>query len=485
MSGDIEKLKQNNKELRQIVNNSWDGIAIIDKDSVFAYTNTACSPILGFPLEELRHQPFKNFLLEEYVKPFEKLIETVQTDVYSNNMQAICQRKDEQKVHLQITLSTMLNDDFLVLNLKDITKQIADDEIRNNYVISIQTNKDGIITAASNAFCHISSYTKEELEGQNFDINIHQDMPQRLIDEMRSNLSKGLEWSGDIKFKKKDGSDYWVNITRKPMYNKYGDITGYTSLMFDITTEINLAIQKQNLQKEVGRAKEDIKMKDAKLQVMGETLQMISHEWRQPLNIISIQSQKLGLSYMMGENPSSDEASTVLDDIKAKADELSSIIEDFQSFVELKESKKLSNLKEIIEKALYEFDNNKVEVVSNLRKIRDFETYPSQFKKIILNILVNAREAIERENIENGKINIQTYNEDSSRATIKIIDNGGGIKSDLEKIFNPYFSTKDKQHGVGLGLYMSKLITELHLNGQIEAQNKDDGAMFKITIPVK
>merc|ERR1711991_1016955 len=124
---------------------------------------------------------------------------------------------------------------------------------------------------------------------------------------------------------------------------------------------------------------------------------------------------------MMGDIPSSEEATEALDDIKNKADELSSIIEDFQ-------------------------------------------TYPNELKKIITNIIQNSKEAIERENISNGKISIQTYNEDSTRATIKIIDNGGGIKSDMDKIFNPYFSTKDKQHGVGLGLYMCKLIIELHLS---------------------
>ena len=485
MSDDLERLRQNNKELRQIVNNSWDGIAIIGKDSKFIYTNNACSPILGFKPEELKESLFSTLLLEEYKVPFEKLLKKVKEDIYNNNLQVACKRKDEQNVHLQITVTPMLNDDFLVLNLKDITKKISDDEILNNYVISLHTNKEGIIQKASQAFCHISGYNKDELKDQNFAINLHNDMPKKIFEEMVSTLNEGNEWKGDLKFVKKDNNDYWVNLTTKPVYNKYGDITGYTALMFDITTEINLVKQKQSLQKEVGRAKEDIRMKDAKLEVMGETLQMISHEWRQPLNIISIQSQKLGLSYMMGDDPSPDEASVILDDIKGKADELSTIIEDFQSFVEIKESKKPANINEVIEKALSEFEANTIEINSNLRKIKDFESYPSELKKIVLNILQNSKDAIERENISNGKITIQTYNEDSTRATIKIIDNAGGIKSDMDQIFNPYFSTKDKQHGVGLGLYMCKLIIELHLSGQIEASNKDDGAVFKITLPIK
>lgn len=485
MSDDLEKLRQNNKELRQIVNNSWDGIAIIGKDSKFIYTNSACSPILGFAPDELKQKHFSSLLLDTYIEAFEKLLKKVKEDIYSNNLQVVCKRKDGQNVYLHLTVSPMINDDFLVLNLKDITKQISDDEILNNYVISLHTNIDGTIQKASQAFCHISGYAQEELKDQNFAMNLHEDMPKKIFEEMVTTLNNGEQWRGDLKFIKKDKNDYWVNMTTKPVYNKYGDITGYTALMFDITTEINLVKQKQTLQKEVGRAKEDIRMKDAKLEVMGETLQMISHEWRQPLNIISIQSQKLGLSYMMGDNPPADEASEILDEIKGKADELSSIIEDFQSFVEIKESKKPSNITDIIEKVLFEFEENNIEIVSNLRKIKDFDTYPSELKKIILNLLNNSKEAIERENIPNGKITIQTYNEDSTRATIKIIDNGGGIKSDMDKIFNPYFSTKEKQHGVGLGLYMCKLIIELHLSGQIEATNGEDGAIFKITIPLK
>ncbi len=485
MSEDLEKLRQNNKELRQIVNNSWDGIAIIDKDSKFIYTNQACSPILGFPAEELKSSLFSYLLLDKYKEPFKNLLKKVKEDIYSNNLQVVCKRKDEQNVYLLLTVSPMINDDFLVLNLKDITKQISDDEILNNYVISLHTNKDGIIQDASRAFTHISGYSKEELKDQHFTINLHKDMPKRVFEEMAKTLSRGKQWQGDLKFTKKDSNEYWINMTTKPVYNKYGDVTGYTALMFDITTEITLAKQKQSLQKEVGRAKEDIKMKDAKLEVMGETLQMISHEWRQPLNIISIQSQKLGLSYMMGDIPSSEEATEALDDIKNKADELSSIIEDFQTFVELKESKKPANLTDIIEKVLSEFNANSIEINPTLRKIKDFDTYPNELKKIITNIIQNSKEAIERENISNGKISIQTYNEDSTRATIKIIDNGGGIKSDMDKIFNPYFSTKDKQHGVGLGLYMCKLIIELHLSGQIDASNSEDGAIFKITIPIK
>lgn len=484
MSDDIEKLKQNNKELRQIVNNSWDGIAIIDNDSKFIYTNNACSPILGYPNEELKEKSFKKLLYNEYIKSFEELIKNVKKDIYANTLEVACQRKDKQKVHLQLTLSPMINGDFTVLNLKDITKKISDDEIRNNYVISIHTNERGDIQEASNAFCHISGYTKEELLGENYIQFIHDDMPKKISNEIITSLNNGNEWNGDIKFFKKDKSEYWVNINTKPIYNKYGDITGFTFLMFDITTEIALIKQKQNLQKEVGRAKEDIRLKDAKLQVMGETLQMISHEWRQPLNIISIQSQKLGLSYMMEEEISSNEATNILDEIKTKADELSAIIEDFQSFVDIKESKKTTTLEDIIEKALFEFDLQNININKNLRKVREFETYPNELKKIVLNLLNNSKEAINRENISNGEISIQVYNEDSNSATIKIIDNGGGIKTDLEKIFNPYFSTKDKQHGVGLGLYMTKLIIELHLNGQIEAQNTQDGALFKITIPL-
>ncbi|MFA6789480.1 MAG: PAS domain S-box protein, partial [Arcobacteraceae bacterium] len=109
MSPEVEKLKRSNNELREIVNNSWDGIGIIDKQSKFIYVNMAFSPILGYPKEELLQFTFESLILEEYKNDFKELLEKNIENRYSSEVHVVCQRKDKQKVYLQITISLMLN----------------------------------------------------------------------------------------------------------------------------------------------------------------------------------------------------------------------------------------------------------------------------------------------------------------------------------------------------------------------------------------
>lgn len=494
MSNDVEKLKQSNNELREIVNNSWDGIAIIDKQSKFIYVNNAFSPILGFSKEEFLNNTFINFIEDDFKDAFRDLIEQNIINKYTSEVQVVCKRKDNQKVYLQITLSLMLNRKFFVVNAKDITKQISDDEILDNYVISSHTDLEGNFTKVSKAFFTLSGYKKEELLGKPHSIMKHQDMQDVLFKELWDTVKSGNQWSGKVKNLKKDNSFFWVDVKIKPMYNKYGDITGYTSLMFDITNELLLKDDKKSLEKEVDVAQDEIKQKDqilvqqSKLAIMAETLQMVSHQWRQPLNIISIQAQKIELDYSLDEELDKDRVLETLNNIKIKADELSNTIEDFQSFISLKSEKKQTNPLDIIEKAVKIFKNDpKTENIDFIKDTMDtpnFETYSNELTTILVNILINAKEAIIRNETKLGVIKLKEYHRDNI-IYFEVSDNGGGIKEEIiNNIFEPYFSTKDAQHGVGLGLYMCKIIIEMHFKGTIKVTNHNTGATFKIALPM-
>jgi PAS domain S-box-containing protein len=496
MSPEIEKLKRNNNELREIVNNSWDGIGIIDKQSKFIYVNTAFSPILGYPKEELLQFTFESLILDEYKESFRQLLEKNIENRYSSEVQVVCQRKDQQKVYLQITISLMLNKQFFVVSAKDITKQISDDEILDKYVLSSHTNIDDTITKVSSAFTLLSGYSKEDLIGKKQNEVIFKEAKENLIEELIASVKQHKEWTGQLQCLKKDQSAFWVDVKVKPIYNKYGDITGLTYLMFDITNELALTSQKQNLTTQVSLAQDEIKQKDkilmqqSKLAVMAETLQMVSHEWRQPLNIISIQAQKLELQYSMEENPEPKEVINVLENIKNTASQLSQTIEEFQNYVNLKSTKKEVNASKIVNKAIEIFKNDQeTKAIDFVKDIMEetplFETYENELTTILLNLLINAKEAILRNNVKNGVIKLKEYYQNDA-IYFEISDNGKGIKEEImHRIFEPYFSTKASQHGVGLGLYTCKMIIETHLNGTIEAVNHNTGARFIIKLPIK
>lgn len=255
-SEDIEKLKRNNQELQEIINNSWDGIGIIDKDTKLIYVNNAFMPILGFSKEELLSKMFTSLMEKKFIDKFKNalVVENINKK-HQAEIDIVCIRKDKKKVYLKITISSMLNKNLFVINTKDITAQISDDEILDDYVISMYTDLHGHITKVSSAFLKLTGYENDEIVGKAFSSIAHSDADPIIYKNINKSLENLQEWSGKLKKKKSDGTAFWVNIKIKPMYNKYGDVTGYTSFMFDITNEINLNDEASMLQEQVQVAK--------------------------------------------------------------------------------------------------------------------------------------------------------------------------------------------------------------------------------------
>ncbi|QKF81981.1 PAS domain-containing sensor histidine kinase [Halarcobacter ebronensis] len=492
---EIEILKKNNQELQEIINNSWDGIGIIDKKTRLIYVNNAFMPILGFSKNELLNKEFTLFMQDRYKTQFSKLLEVDGKDKkYKAEIDIVCIRKDNVNVYLKTTISSMLNKPLFVINIKDITSQISTDEILDDYVLSMHFDLHLHITKISTAFLKLTEYKKSDIVGKPLKQIVHKDTDELIFENINKTLETLQEWSGLLKAVKNDGTSLWFNIKIKPMYNKYGDVIGYTSLVFDATKEINLNDESSLLQKQIEEAKNQIKQKDqlliqqSKLSIMTETLQKLSHEWRQPLNIISLQAQKLEFEYSMGVTPDTDKTIEVLDRIKNEANELSKTIESFQSYLKPDTKKSLTTPKALIDKAIDIFKTNSKEELKIEKIYEDnfsFFILEKYLVVVLVNILTNAKEQIIRNKIANALIEIKQYHLDNS-LIIEISDNGGGIKDEiLHKIFEPYFSTKEKKHGVGLGLYTSKLITNIKLGGVITASNSEFGATIKLSIPIE
>lgn len=126
--------------------------------------------------------------------------------------------------------------------------------------------------------------------------------------------------------------------------------------------------------------------------------------------------------------------------------------------------------------------NNSIDVEKIMPKGLMVYGYSNQFAQVVLNLLANAKEAIQHRTQSGGWIRIKLV-QAGSQAVLTVADNGGGIPEDvLPKIFDPYFTTKEQ--GSGIGLYMSKMITERNLSGTIEAANTEHGALVTITLPL-
>ncbi len=362
----------------------------------------------------------------------------------------------------------------------------------DKHVIFSRTDIKGRITYASKAFCDISGYTKEELLSVQHNIVRHPDMPKELYADLWKTILSGEIWQGEIKNLRKDGSFYWVDVTISPEFDEKGSIIGYNAIRHDISAKKELEKLTNTLEQRV--VQEVIKNKQTTAQMiqqsrlaqMGEMISMIAHQWRQPLASISAISGTLSLDVMM-ENYKQEFFKERLEAINHLSQHLSSTIDDFREFFKDTKQKTPCSCTEMVESSLKiiesTLESKSITIYKEYEGDIMVPTYPNEIKQVILNILKNAEDILLEKQILNPAIWITTHCLQESYAVITIEDNAGGVPTKLlEKIFDPYFSTKTKKDGTGLGLYMSKTIIEEHCSGTMRVINTDRGAKFEITL---
>lgn len=260
---------------------------------------------------------------------------------------------------------------------------------------------------------------------------------------------------------------------------------------FEVITQEKELQQKleQKVKEEVEkqRDQEKILLQQSKMAAMGEMIGAIAHNWRQPLNTLSLQCIDL-INQFENSNLNKNYLTKWIQRIDKQLTFMSNTIDDFRNFYKPKEEFKKINLKDTILKIVslikYELNSNGIKVKIDISDSIFLVCLENQLHQSIINILLNAKDAILLNNMENKEIEIcATKNSISTVLTIE--DTGGGIKDSdiLKRIFEPYFTTKQNSNGTGVGLYMTKIIIEQNLNGKIEVENINKGLRFKIEIP--
>ena len=225
----------------------------------------------------------------------------------------------------------------------------------------------------------------------------------------------------------------------------------------------------------------------SKLAQMGEVINMIAHQWRQPLSNINglVMLMDIKMSKENRVNP------TLLEEefnkLESITSDMSSTINDFRDFFKPNREKVQFDLEETINHSIRLVES--MLVVDNIKidkKYRDKVTllgYSSEIGQVLVNIINNAKDAlVSNQNIKEKRISIELFKRDTN-IVINIQDNAGGINPDIiDKIFNPYFSTKLSKNGTGLGLYISKMIIEEHMGGELHVKNINGGALFTLIL---
>ena len=470
---ELQRIKKQSLVLKEILNASWDGIAIISKQSKFIYVNKAIIPLFAYSEKEILNTNFIDLLDENSTIEFRELLESSIQNSYKNKKTFACKRKDGKNIYVNVSLKLMSNKEMFVLNISDITESMSKDILVDNYLVQLDLSNDGFITHISEAFCTLTSYNRDDTIG----LSYNDLLSSMTVPFQKQSLDKAIENKTNCKvklvIKNNDNSTFNSTATVHTILNKYGDVIGFSMIL------VNTSSVKSSQEIQLKKMLID---EEEKLAIMSETMRTVAHEWRQPLNTISLTAQELLFNLDFEDEVPKDEIKDNLDAIASSTQELSSIIENFQEITELKGSKKKRNIKEIVIEALKIADIYGDYVNIENEPTKAFRTYPKELASAVSAILINAKEITASK--EDRVINIRTY-DDGSNIVCELSNNGGHIPEEIiEKIFTPYFSTKEEKNGVGLSLYVCKIIIELHLKGTIEVANEgEDIVKFTLKFP--
>lgn len=233
------------------------------------------------------------------------------------------------------------------------------------------------------------------------------------------------------------------------------------------------------------REKERLLIQQSRMAAMGEMLGNIAHQWRQPLNALGVKIQELGLSYDYGELDKE-----LLDTNTTTAMEilqhLSQTITVFQNFTVPDKEKSLFSVKQVIAHTIQIIDETlkRDGIALEISSTGDpqINGYPNEFSQVLMNLILNARDAFQEQKTVNPRITVLSWSE-NDKSVVTITDNGGGIKENIiDKIFDPYFTTKNLGKGTGVGLFLSKSIIEKNMGGRITVRNVENGSEFRIEV---
>jgi len=260
-----------------------------------------------------------------------------------------------------------------------------------------------------------------------------------------------------------------------------------------VTNSINS--MRENLLKEIekNRKSDSILAQQTKMAAMGEMIGNIAHQWRQPLSVITTAASGIKIEHEM-KMLTDERLMESLDGITKSAKHLSSTIDDFRDFFKQDKEVNTFNIKGTFSKTLSlisnQFQNNEIIIIDKIDSVI-ITGLENELIQVLINILNNSRDELINKENQSLLIFINVYEKDSFMI-IEIKDNAGGIEEDIiTRIFEPYFTTKHKAQGTGIGLYMSEEIISKHMNGSIMVKNESfeykdieyTGAKFKIKIP--
>jgi len=328
----------------------------------------------------------------------------------------------------------------------------------------------GHFIQVSEAFCNVLGIKEDELLNRHFSVLYDEKCTnnKRLPTEIFKNRS-----SSQIQLCTKDvnGKLHWFSVIIYKLSKVSSE--SYFTICHEITSTPLLKERQEMLERQ------------SKYAAMGEMISMIAHQWRQPLSTIATIAGNIRISIDLG-TATDEKTIDAMTNVNKYALHLSETINDFRNF--------FAPQKDIIEISTNELALGALKFTAHIGQsyginiknecnLNEIVSVPkNEMLQVLINLIKNAQDVLVGRDIVNRKIIIRDFLINNT-IVLEVADNGGGIDPSIaDKIFDPYFTTKEAD-GTGLGLYMSRRIIEEHINGTLNAYNSDEGAVFSISIP--
>jgi len=343
----------------------------------------------------------------------------------------------------------------------------------------------------------IFGFTLEEIRDQSIEVIYpSREDYEQLGREAYPLLSQGRPFETEHRMKRRNGQTFWAHLRGmaiEPRDTAQGSIWIVLDIDSRKASEQALITLNANLAQQVASEtaknleKERLLVQQARHAAMGEMIGNIAHQWRQPLSVLGLILQNISIDFEDNQLDAAELKHYVADAMNS-IQQMSATIDDFRDFFRPNRIKECYQIGQAVAESLKlvsaSLKNNDIEVQLKGPDKLEICGYPNEFAQVLMNLISNAKDALAERKPGRPRIEIETRgNMENRTLAITVRDNAGGIPEEVaEKIFDPYFTTKDK--GTGIGLYITKTIVEQHMGGTISFLNQGEGAEFTITLPL-
>lgn len=520
-----DALKHTSNLLYSVIQSSPDAILVKDFDGNYRLANKKFADYFNTAPEEVIGKNEKNFFEDETEL---RMLATEREEIKGS--QTLTYKEESLNIggvqkYFDVVLVPLYadNDDSgLYLKIsRDVTEEkrtrvkarLLYEALEQSSAAVLVTDTDGKILHANRKFKSLYKYDDDDLLGNYPRILKSGVMDEYIYTNLWATVLDGREFNSEMINKAKDGELHWVLMSVSPIKNEFGHIEYFVAVSEDIRSQkglenelknakqklenineelekkveertsqllfSNLMLKRQIAERKKIEAEKDHKEKllaqQSKFASLGEMINMIAHQWRQPLTAISAAAINIKTKKAL-DILSTQSLDSILDDIMVQTQKMSATINDFMNFFKPSKAKEEFLLKDVIDDTLRLIGAQLQVRGIKYTFLHGFDKpvvgFKNELEQVFVNILSNTRDAFEKTEKIGKLISIECKTLEDDRIMIEFCDNAGGIDENiLERVFEPYFTTKEPDKGTGIGLYMSKVILQKSFNGDMNIEN--------------